>query len=266
MENRNPQVPASGDEVERRLRRQTRRSLLVGGAAALAGLVGWRWLRTRDEEGRVAWPFRRMLEFNERLAQAYYRESRRAPEFPLAQAAMPRVNNRIGAPDASALSTWRLRVEGGGEPIELTVDDIRALPRVEMVTELKCVEGWSQVVHWTGARLLDLIAACPLATPGGRPPDAQRRQTDLYPYVGLETPGGGYTVGLEMATALHPQTLVCYAMDGRPLEWAHGAPLRLVTPLKYGFKSLKWLSTLRFTDQRPADFWAERGYDWYAGH
>jgi DMSO/TMAO reductase YedYZ molybdopterin-dependent catalytic subunit len=265
-ETRSPQAPASVDDVERLLRRQTRRSLLVGGAAALAGLAGWRWLRTRDKEGGLAWPFRRVLELNERLAQAYYQESRRAPEFPLEQAAEPRVNYRVGVPELAAVATWKLRVEGAGAPVELTVDDIKALPRVDMVTELKCVEGWSQVVHWTGARLVDLIAGCPLATPSGQVPDLQRHRADLYPYVGLETPGGGYTVGLEMATALHPQTLLCYAMGGRPLTWGHGAPLRLVTPLKYGFKSIKWLSTLRFTDQRPVDYWAEQGYDWYAGH
>ena len=65
---------------------------------------------------------------------------------------------------------------------------------------------------------------------------------------------------------LHPQTLLCYEMDGRPLTTDHGAPLRLLIPVKYGIKSLKQVRTLRFADRRPADYWAERGYDGYAGH
>jgi DMSO/TMAO reductase YedYZ molybdopterin-dependent catalytic subunit len=76
----------------------------------------------------------------------------------------------------------------------------------------------------------------------------------------------GYYVGLDMASALHPQTLLVYEMEGRPLTPEHGAPLRLFTPVKYGIKSLKRIGTIRFTDERPPDFWAERGYDWYAGH
>jgi DMSO/TMAO reductase YedYZ molybdopterin-dependent catalytic subunit len=69
-----------------------------------------------------------------------------------------------------------------------------------------------------------------------------------------------------MASALHPQTLLCYEMGGQPLTPDHGAPLRLVIPVKYGIKNLKQIGTIRFTDHRPADYWAERGYDWYAGH
>ena len=76
----------------------------------------------------------------------------------------------------------------------------------------------------------------------------------------------GYYVGLDIESALHPQTLLCYAMDDRPLSLGHGAPLRLVIPVKYGIKNIKRIGTIRFTDERPADYWAERGYDWYAGH
>jgi hypothetical protein len=75
-----------------------------------------------------------------------------------------------------------------------------------------------------------------------------------------------YYVGLDIASALHPQTLLCYEMNGQPLTPQHGAPLRLVIPVKFGIKNLKRIGTIRFTDVRPADYWAERGYDWYAGH
>ena len=64
---------------------------------------------------------------------------------------------------------------------------------------------------------------------------------------------------------MHPQTLLCYEMGGRPLTLAHGAPLRLVTTVKYGVKSIKRIGRMTFTDERPRDFWSEQGYDWYTG-
>jgi hypothetical protein len=150
--------------------------------------------------------------------------------------------------------------------LTLTLADIRSLPRVEMVTELKCIEGWSVMVHWAGARLADFMAKYPPPTQSGDPPDVRNRPDDLPGYVSLETPDGGYYVGLDMESALHPQTLLCYEMNGQPLTLDHGAPLRLVIPVKYGIKNIKRIGTIRFTNQRPADYWAEQGYDWYAGH
>ena len=91
------------------------------------------------------------------------------------------------------------------------------------------------------------------------------RALDPNSYVALETPDRKYYVGLDMASALHPQTLLCYEMNGAPLPDEHGAPLRLVIPIKYGIKNLKRIGRIAFTKTRPPDFWAERGYDWYAG-
>jgi DMSO/TMAO reductase YedYZ molybdopterin-dependent catalytic subunit len=182
---------------------------------------------------------------------------------------MPRVNGSIGLESSLDLTRWRLQVIGaaGARARRLfTLDDIKALPRVEMTAELRCIEGWSEVVHWAGARLADLASVTGLATRSGRPADPISNAHDLPGYAALETPDREYYVGLDMASALHPQTLLCYEMDGRPLTPAHGAPLRLVIPVKYGIKNLKRIGTIHFTDDRPADYWAERGYDWYAGH
>ena len=82
----------------------------------------------------------------------------------------------------------------------------------------------------------------------------------------MVTPDGKYYVGLEIEAVLHPQTLLCYKMNGQPFTLQHGAPLRLVTPLKYGVKHLKRIGTIAFTAARPKDYWAELGYDWHAGH
>jgi DMSO/TMAO reductase YedYZ molybdopterin-dependent catalytic subunit len=122
------------------------------------------------------------------------------------------------------------------------------------------------IVTWTGARLSDFMAAYPPAARDGSRADVRRDAGSLPRFVSLETPGRGYYVGLDLASALHPQTLLAWAINGAPLPWEHGAPLRLAIPIKYGVKSLKRIGTLRYTDVRPADYWAERGYDWDLGH
>ena len=129
---------------------------------------------------------------------------------------------------------------------------VAGLPRAETTVELKCIEGWSQVVTWGGVRFADFAA--------GLGTDAAR-----HPYVAAATADGGYFVGLDMPSALHPQTLLCDRMNGAPLSADHGGPLRLVLAVKYGIKNLKWVAAVRFQDDRPADYWAERGYDWYSG-
>jgi DMSO/TMAO reductase YedYZ molybdopterin-dependent catalytic subunit len=237
--------------------------------AALAGFAGWRWLVTRSEEDGLPWPLRRVLEIDERLAREAFHDARLSPEFARSAARMPRVNGTIGLGSGLDPSAWRLRVIGAARDQaqrSLTLDDIKALPRVEMTTELRCIEGWSEVVYWAGARLADLATVTGLATRSGRPADPIGHAGDLLGYAALETPDREYYVGLDMASALHPQTLLCYEMGGRPLTPENGAPLRLVIPVKYGIKNLKRIGTIRFTDLRPPDYWAKRGYDWYSGH
>jgi DMSO/TMAO reductase YedYZ molybdopterin-dependent catalytic subunit len=266
--NPNPERQRSARDAEANMRQMTRRSFAVGGVASLLGLGGWYWLRARSADAGILWPLRRVLDFNARLAQAYFEETRLAPTFGLDRAREPRVNGAIGLDEPFDSARWKLRVETTARRAiaEFALDKIKTLPRVEMVTELKCIEGWSDVVSWAGARFVDFIKEYRLGTHSGEAPDPARQPADLFNYVQLETPGGAYYVGLDMASVLHPQTLLCYEMNGQPLTPGHGAPLRLVIPVKYGIKNIKRISTLRFLDQRPADYWAERGYDWYSGH
>lgn len=267
--------------AEMEISRHSRRSFLWAVAAGALGYSGWRWLTTRRPDDEIPWPLRRVLELNEGLARDYFRPTRLSPTFPVSAAGEPRANGEEGLGDGFDPAMWKLRVAGlnampsasedmdlnGDEPaLLLSMREIKQLPRVEMVTELKCIEGWSQVVHWAGARFLDFAARYGPRTRSGEPPDVHRKPQDLVPYVSLETPDGGYYVGLDMASALHPQTLLCYEMNEASLTLEHGAPLRLVIPVKYGIKNIKRIGTIRFTDRRPADYWAERGYDWYAGH
>jgi Oxidoreductase molybdopterin binding domain len=254
--------------AEQEMRRLTRRSFTVGGAAALLGVGGWYWLRTRALDAGIPWPLRRVLDFNGGLAQAYFKETRLAPTFALDRAREPRVNGTIGMERPVDAARWQVHVDSiaGQAPRAFSLEAIQALPRVEMATELKCIEGWSDVVHWTGARFSDFLKEYRLGTRSGNAHDPAANAHELYDFVQLETPGGGYYVGLDMASALHPQTLLCYAMNGQPLTASHGAPLRLVITVKYGIKNIKRIGRIRFLDRRPADYWAERGYDWYAGH
>lgn len=262
-------IMANDTEVESQIHARSRRSFLGGGLVVVSGFLGWRWLISRRDDQGIGWFFRRSLELNEQISRDYFQQARLAPTFPRTLAKEPRVNGGEGMSEDFEPNDWQLTLTGAydqTEPLMITLADIKKLPRVEMVTELKCIEGWSEVVHWGGARLADFIAKYPPITHSGDAPDVQNKPNDLVEYLGMETPDGGYYIGLEMASALHPQTLLCYEMNGKPLELDHGAPLRLVIPVKYGIKSIKRIGAITYANQRPADYWAERGYDWYAGH
>lgn len=321
-EKRELSEPLSNEEAGQKMSRQSRRGFLVGGAAALIGVFGWRWMPDETKQNLL----RRTFEFNERVSQIFYRPTRLAPEFPREAVGNLRVNGGEGMSEGFNPQTWRLQVVGLANPKQfaqytdniayetpmnnenemketselhqtedskenpnakqpppasldraaapqmpmpgllLTLDDIKSLPRVEMTTELKCIEGWSVVVNWTGARFSDFINKFQPATGNGSQPNIADQPENLLPYVSLVTPDGGYYVGMDMPSILHPQTLLAYEMNGAPLTLAHGAPLRLVTPTKYGIKQIKRIGRISFTDERPADYWAERGYDWYSGH
>jgi DMSO/TMAO reductase YedYZ molybdopterin-dependent catalytic subunit len=240
------------DEVDREVRRLSRRAFAVASVSALAGYAGYKWLRTRPREGGLEWPLRRALEANESLAKAYFSTARLSPTFRPSDISRARINGGHGLDPKADPTQWSLRIEGAETLVTLSMEDIRALPRAEMITELRCIEGWSTIVQWSGARLADLLARFPPASP--------------VRYLALETPGRGYYVGLDLESAIHPQTLLAYEMNGAPLIWQHGAPLRLAIPVKYGIKNIKRIATIRYTDIRPPDFWGDRGYDWYAGH
>ena len=149
----------------------------------------------------------------------------------------------------------RSSIPVGTPGLMLTIADILKLPKHQLVTEFKCVEGWSQIAHWEGVRMADFLEAYPPA----RKPDGT-----LPRFVYMETPNGDYYVGYDMATCRHPQTLLVTQMAGKPLTQLHGAPLRLHTPTKYGYKQIKRIGLVAYTDLKPDDFWTNLGYDWSA--
>ena len=118
----------------------------------------------------------------------------------------------------------------------------------------------TQIQHWGGVRFTDFITHYGLGTRSGKALSVYALD-DFYPYVGLALPGWWLLRGA--GYALHPQTRLAFEMNGQPIIAEHGAPGRLIIPVKYGVKNLKRIGTIRFTDERPADYWAENGYDYY---
>jgi hypothetical protein len=266
-EKRHLRAPVSPVEAKRQMFARSRRGFLVGGVAALAGIFGWRWM---SDETKTAL-LRRTLEFNERLSQIFYRPSRLAPEFSPAAVSAERVNGSAGLEDPLDPSVWSLAVGGlAGRTTDLilTLDDIKQLPRTEMTTELKCIEGWSVIVHWAGVRFSDFAAKYAPRDLSGGVGDVIKRPHECLPYVSITTPDDKYYVGWDLPSILHPQTLLAYEMNWEPLTPDHGAPLRIASPTKYGIKQIKRIGRIEFTAERPRDFWAEPqyGYDWYSGH
>ena len=241
-------------DLERETRRLTRRGLLTGGIATLAGIGGVAWLTTREDEDGIQWPFRRVQRANEIVSRdVLFRKNNLAPEFPVSEAVKNvRLNEDIGRSADVSRATWTVKTEGtSGGSHSVPLAEIKAMPKSEHVNELKCVEGWSQIVHWAGTSFADFARKYPPA-PGMQ-------------YVAMETPDGEYYVGLDLESCMQPQTLLCYEMSGAALTEEHGAPLRLCIPTKYGIKNIKQIGKISYTRERPKDYWAENGYDWYAG-
>ena len=244
----------STSNTERELTRRSRRGFLTLAGGTLAGIGAWNYLQRRPQEGELPGPFRRVLEWNESLTSALFRDSHLAPEFPASRIESLPSNGDIGLNDAIDGEAWKLLFtpHGSDAAMHFALSDFRALPKKELISEFKCIEGWSRIVQWGGVPFHYFVQRW---APG----------SEKAAYVAMETPDNQYYVGIDMASALHPQTLLAYEMNGQPLGDDHGAPLRLVSSVNYGIKSIKRIGAISFSDRPPRDYWAERGYDYYAG-
>jgi DMSO/TMAO reductase YedYZ molybdopterin-dependent catalytic subunit len=146
-------------------------------------------------------------------------------------------------------STWRLKVGGLVEqPVSISYEQLRALPRDEQVTTFHCVTGWTVPnVRWAGVRLkhvFDLVKPLP--------------QAGALQFVSAEDP---YVDYLTMQQSLLPEVMLAYEMDGKPLPREHGAPLRLIIPEMYGYKNVKWLASINLVTHEQLGYWEQLGYD-----
>ena len=226
----------------------TRRRFLRG--AGLLALGGVACDSSRPREGFLGL----MERANERFQRALFDPKRLAPELapeeetPLA--AFPEY--RIGRTFPVAPAGWALAVRGlVATPLTLTLADLERLPRTRTRVRHHCVEGWSAVASWDGVRVSELA----------RLAGADRRAR----YVEFQSFESGYWSSWDLESALHPQTILAYGMDGRRLPVEHGAPLRLYTAVKLGYKMVKWVTAVAFLPERSGGYWEDRGYEWYAG-
>jgi len=240
---------------EKKLRTKTIISFSVFLVMIAFAIIGWRWLNNQPDDNGTPKPIRKVLDNNEKIFSTFFSSNHLAKTFPLSAAVHHvRVNGSDGMSAGFDPSVWKLKVaRGPGDTLLITLDEIKALPKTEIVFDFKCIEGWSQITHWGGVKFSDFAKKYNL-TP----------QTQMN-YVGLITPDKGYYVGIDMPAIMHPQTLLCYEMNGEPLPMNQGYPLRLIIPVKYGIKHLKRIGTMFFSNERPPDFWYERGYDYYSG-
>jgi DMSO/TMAO reductase YedYZ molybdopterin-dependent catalytic subunit len=129
----------------------------------------------------------------------------------------------------------------------------------DQITRLVCVEGWSAIAWWSGLRFDDLLHAYP--------PASQAKWAHIESFVNLDANGNPdpYFVSIDLLTAQHPQTLLATHLNGKPLTVEHGAPLRLLVPVKLGLKNIKAITRITYTKDEPPDYWAKRGYSRYDG-
>jgi DMSO/TMAO reductase YedYZ molybdopterin-dependent catalytic subunit len=149
-------------------------------------------------------------------------------------------------------ATWTLTVSGAVQkPGEYKLAQVQALPRIRQNTRHICVEGWDVIGRFGGARLSDFLNMV------GADPTAR--------FITVNC-ADDYYESLDMATALHPQTLLCYEMYDQPLSREHGAPLRLQIPTKIGYKQAKYLIDLKVTHVLDrVGYWEDQGYSWFYG-
>jgi DMSO/TMAO reductase YedYZ molybdopterin-dependent catalytic subunit len=163
------------------------------------------------------------------------------------------LNSYEGTPEID-LDRYRLTIDGEVKfPMELNLKALKQLPQTSIIMQHVCVEGWAAIVQWGGFRLRDLATMV--------------QPQERVKYVLFQS-ADKYTESWDLASALHPQTLLADRMNGEPLPADNGAPLRLATPIKLGYKLSKWVTKVSFTSQIPKGgkgYWEEQGYEWFGG-
>jgi sulfoxide reductase catalytic subunit YedY len=164
---------------------------------------------------------------------------------------------------------WSVMVDGlVKKPLQFSLDELQKIaPQEERVYRLRCVEGWSMVLPWRGFSLAELIRRVEPLGSAKYVEFQSLADPKTMPFVGSRLLDWPYVEGLRLDEALNPLTLLAFGMYGQPLTNQNGAPVRLVVPWKYGFKSAKSLVRIRFTEKQPATAWnkaAPEEYGFYS--
>ena len=198
-----------------------------------------------------------------------------APEYStgdILQSQHPNGSTDPDTPEYLALSAgrfadYRLQVTGLVEaPQSLSLAQLQSAPRRRQITRHDCVEGWSCIAEWTGVPLSAVLNAAK--------PKVSARFAVFHCFDAIEKSLSGvvtYYESIDLIDAYHPQTILAYAMNGSALPVANGAPLRLRVERQLGYKMAKYIHTIELTDSLAGlglgrgSYWADRGYEWYAG-
>jgi DMSO/TMAO reductase YedYZ molybdopterin-dependent catalytic subunit len=152
---------------------------------------------------------------------------------------------------------WKLKVGGMvANPLTLSLEDLMKMPVTEYRIEHHCVEGWSAIATWTGTRLSEIAKR------------AGAKDVDFVEFRSFDIPKGwhrGYWSSWDRDSAMHPQTLVAWGMNGRPLAPEYGAPVKVYSAIKLGYKNVKYLTEINFLDQETGGYWENSGYEWFGG-
>jgi DMSO/TMAO reductase YedYZ molybdopterin-dependent catalytic subunit len=154
--------------------------------------------------------------------------------------------------DESVRGKWTLEVSGlVSKPLSLTLRDLQRLPQVSKRVNHYCVEGWTAVETWNGCPFSEIARAA------GVSPEAH--------FVDFQSFDDDYHESWDIESAMHPQTVVAYGLNGKVLEPAHGAPARVFSPIKLGYKNTKYLTRIVFMPKMNGGYWSDQGYEWYGG-
>jgi DMSO/TMAO reductase YedYZ molybdopterin-dependent catalytic subunit len=231
--------------VERRL--FMKQALSLGAVTMLAGCD----LSDDDAVDRTLWA---MSRWNDKVQAALFNPNRLAPEYPESAITDPFPFNAY-YPESRApqvdLATYKLEVSGrAGGKRSWTLPELEALPRTSQVTRHICVEGWSAIGKWSGVPFREFLA---------------RSGADLKArYVAFRCADDYYS-SIDMATALHPQTILALEYRDQALPRKYGAPVKLRIPTKLGFKNPKHITAIIVTDDYPGGYWEDQGYNWFSG-
>lgn len=236
--------------TDRRLdRRDFLRLGLVAGPASLVSACGWDGgaaLRPRLEAvSRLNdWVGEHVLQSSSRLAPTYEPSQR--------SGTMPSYFISEMTPLLPDAARWSLEVGGlVRKPMRFTRAVLEGLPRVSYTVKHHCVEGWTAIASWAGVPV-STVASLVEPLPAAR-------------YLRFDSFDQNYFNGWDLKSAMHPQTILAYAFNDRPLRPDHGAPLRLYSPIKLGYKLTKYLTRMTFTAERPGGYWEDQGYPWLGG-
>jgi len=229
-----------------------RRAFLRGGLSlgALTLLTGCDVTHTDEVQAVLD----RVSRWNDRVQAALFNPRRLMPTYSEAEAVKDfRYNAYFGEDKVPKIDggTYKLILSGLVESRRpWTLSELYSLPQVSQITRHVCVEGWSMIGKWTGVPFRAFL---------------ERIGADLTAkYVGFECADGYYS-SIDMASALHPQTLMTFKISDEILAPKYGYPLKLRIPTKLGFKNPKWITAMYVTNRFPGGFWEDRGYNWFAG-